>query len=325
MKTYTDRSNCARAARVALGKDAKPGLDFEITGKKGAFAWRALDKSKKPPKASGKAPVKPKKPAPAAPAAEKAPVAAVATVDEGKAEADERDAKADFAAETESPNGDTEAPKVTDAEALEAGMENDPAAVLEQPDDFALPADADDYDGDVADAAPPAHTPQDVKNAMASLSAEFAAKGMKVVFVDAAQAEAERAAMAEERKAKAAFTFGKLALTDADMAIIEAHAAARRSSMPAKVVKISAIAPIAKAAAKGEIAPLEIKSAANVTYQKRADALYKLALDGKLADIEAVEIGGTNTYARMLRNYKGALVKALTRKMEEYTKPHTVQ
>jgi hypothetical protein len=39
MTTYTARGNCIRAARAALGKDAKPGTDFTIGGEAGAFTW----------------------------------------------------------------------------------------------------------------------------------------------------------------------------------------------------------------------------------------------------------------------------------------------
>src|SRR5882762_2427712 len=47
-KTYTQRGNCARAAKVALGKTAKPGVDFNIvqTGPN-AFMWGAIAKAPK--------------------------------------------------------------------------------------------------------------------------------------------------------------------------------------------------------------------------------------------------------------------------------------
>lgn len=53
-KTYTNTSNCARAAKVALGKDAKNGVDFVIEGEKGKHVWRAVGKKTEPAKPTAK-------------------------------------------------------------------------------------------------------------------------------------------------------------------------------------------------------------------------------------------------------------------------------
>lgn len=53
-KTYTQRGNCARAAKVALGKTAKAGKDFEIrvhAGDVPSYSWERLGPAKT---ASGK-------------------------------------------------------------------------------------------------------------------------------------------------------------------------------------------------------------------------------------------------------------------------------
>lgn len=42
MKTYTDKGNCARAAKAALGKDAKNGVDFTVGGEAGKWHWTAI-------------------------------------------------------------------------------------------------------------------------------------------------------------------------------------------------------------------------------------------------------------------------------------------
>jgi hypothetical protein len=41
-KTYTNRSNCVRAAKVVLGKDAKPGVDFTVDGSGKEWTWTAV-------------------------------------------------------------------------------------------------------------------------------------------------------------------------------------------------------------------------------------------------------------------------------------------
>ncbi len=55
----------------------------------------------------------------------------------------------------------------------------------------------------------------------------------------------------------------------------------------------------------GEDAPvLEITSAANLSYQKRADKLRDVALSIDRAALATIEIGGVNTYAQKLRAYQ---------------------
>jgi hypothetical protein len=44
VKTYSNRGNCIRAARVALGKSAKPDIDFKLTKHDdGTFSFTAID------------------------------------------------------------------------------------------------------------------------------------------------------------------------------------------------------------------------------------------------------------------------------------------
>jgi hypothetical protein len=49
-KTYTDRSNCIRAARKVLGENAKPHVDFDLTGCANAWQWQKRDESIVAPK-----------------------------------------------------------------------------------------------------------------------------------------------------------------------------------------------------------------------------------------------------------------------------------
>lgn len=55
-KTYTNRGNCARAARTALGKTAKLGTDFEVTGGGKVFTWKALKARKRAAREPGSKP-----------------------------------------------------------------------------------------------------------------------------------------------------------------------------------------------------------------------------------------------------------------------------
>jgi hypothetical protein len=41
-KTFSNRSNCIRAARKALGADAQPGRDFSLLQVEGAWAWKSF-------------------------------------------------------------------------------------------------------------------------------------------------------------------------------------------------------------------------------------------------------------------------------------------
>lgn len=57
-KTYSNRGNCIRAARTALGKTAKPGTDFEVTKDGNVYSWRSLKARKRAQAAKGeRAPV----------------------------------------------------------------------------------------------------------------------------------------------------------------------------------------------------------------------------------------------------------------------------
>ena len=51
-------------------------------------------------------------------------------------------------------------------------------------------------------------------------------------------------------------------------------------------------------------------SGTNAAYQKRADKLREMALAGDLDGLRA-DIGGVNTYAKMLRRYRDLLVIAV--------------
>lgn len=42
-KTFTNSSNCSRAAKVALGKNAKRGVHFTIDAVDGGFTWAAIE------------------------------------------------------------------------------------------------------------------------------------------------------------------------------------------------------------------------------------------------------------------------------------------
>lgn len=84
-----------------------------------------------------------------------------------------------------------------------------------------------------------------------------------------------------------------------------AKAKAAKAPKPAKVHPDLALA------MQGVIPKLEVKSAANPSYQKKADALRSLACGGDLDGLKAYEIGGVNTYAKMLRRYRDHLVVAV--------------
>jgi hypothetical protein len=79
-KTYTDRSNAARAARAALGKDKISGVHFRVIEAEGGFAWEAMSENDAAP---------PEAPTPEAPATDAPPVE---PVDEPQAEAPQADA-----------------------------------------------------------------------------------------------------------------------------------------------------------------------------------------------------------------------------------------
>lgn len=64
-------------------------------------------------------------------------------------------------------------------------------------------------------------------------------------------------------------------------------------------------------AMQGVIPKLEVKSAANPSYQKKADALRSMATGGDLDGLKGYQIGGVNTYAKMLRRYRDHLVVAV--------------
>src|SRR4051812_9305615 len=53
-KTYSIRSNAIRNARSKLGKDAKQGVHFTISGTPGAYRWTRIDDEAPPVSASAK-------------------------------------------------------------------------------------------------------------------------------------------------------------------------------------------------------------------------------------------------------------------------------
>lgn len=73
----------------------------------------------------------------------------------------------------------------------------------------------------------------------------------------------------------------------------------------------SMLTPVQQALESGQVIPLEFASAANYTYNRHADRIYKLALANDLEALEAIEIGGVNTYAKALRGYRDLLVAHL--------------
>jgi hypothetical protein len=76
----------------------------------------------------------------------------------------------------------------------------------------------------------------------------------------------------------------------------------------------SMLTPVIEGLEKGEVLPLEFASEANYTYNRHADRLHKLALEGNLEALEATEIGGVNTYAKALRGYRDLLIQHLLKK-----------
>lgn len=111
--------------------------------------------------------------------------------------------------------------------------------------------------------------------------------------------------------------------------ILDAIAAGEFASS-ARTAKTAPSAPKKSAAAKGRPAqvsrlptandglpaPLVVASASNASYGRRAAELRELALavvagQAALADLENGAINGVNTYARMVRSYRDALVAAV--------------
>lgn len=54
--------------------------------------------------------------------------------------------------------------------------------------------------------------------------------------------------------------------------------------------------------------PLGFSSLANASYNKRSDRVWKLAVAGDLAGLEALEVQGVNTYARAVAQYREAAI-----------------
>lgn len=84
--------------------------------------------------------------------------------------------------------------------------------------------------------------------------------------------------------------------------------AKKATAQKVKRKRASMLTPVEKALAQGVVLPLEFKSEANYTYNRHADRMYKLALANDLEGLEAVEIGGVNTYAKSLRGYRDLLI-----------------
>lgn len=110
---------------------------------------------------------------------------------------------------------------------------------------------------------------------------------------------------------------GNLA-SDGDL--LSAVAAAMAAGTMAQTADVLAMK--AKAAAKAKradmastmgmaLCSLTINSAKNGGYQKHADAMYQLAQRRDRRGLAAYAIKGTNTYCRMLRRYRDALIGAL--------------
>jgi len=76
----------------------------------------------------------------------------------------------------------------------------------------------------------------------------------------------------------------------------------------------SMLTPVLEGLEAGTILPLEFASESNYTYNRHADRLHKLALEGNLEALEAIEISGVNTYAKALRGYRDALISHLLKK-----------
>lgn len=85
--------------------------------------------------------------------------------------------------------------------------------------------------------------------------------------------------------------------------------AASRDSAPARIGVLSAVEQAM--ALRQPLPRLVIGSAANPSYQKRADEMFALYEAGEAEALSCVPVNGKNTYSRALRLYRDILVDAL--------------
>lgn len=203
MKTYSDKSNARRAARAALGKDAKEDADFRLIEQEGRYGFEALHGM-----------------GDALSAGEPLPPPAY-SMQEGNE-----------ASSCALPNNPSETPEM-----VKLALPDDPLAAL-------------------------GATPE----ALALIAA-------------AAEARCVTPQKAQRKELS----------PTARPATLEAWKAAKAGVLPP---------------------PLQVP-ASNAHVAKRADALRKMAEEGRLSDLHAEQIGGTNTYAKALRSYRDALIAYL--------------
>jgi hypothetical protein len=95
---------------------------------------------------------------------------------------------------------------------------------------------------------------------------------------------------------------------------IAAGVADAKKAFAKKRGRKSMLTPVLEGLEAGVILPLEFASESNYTYNRHADRLHKLALEGNLEALEGIEISGVNTYAKALRGYRDALISHLLKK-----------
>lgn len=85
--------------------------------------------------------------------------------------------------------------------------------------------------------------------------------------------------------------------------------AAKKAAEPPKPMRRGLLAEVERDIGLGKLPPLlEFKSAVNYTYNRHAEALFKLWQKGNVKGLEAYPIKGVNTYSRALAKYREILV-----------------
>lgn len=88
--------------------------------------------------------------------------------------------------------------------------------------------------------------------------------------------------------------------------------AAKQAATPSKPMRRGLLSAVERDIALGKNPPLlEFSSAVNYTYNRHAEALYKLWKERDVAGLEAYPMNGKNTYARALSRYRDLLVANL--------------
>jgi hypothetical protein len=95
---------------------------------------------------------------------------------------------------------------------------------------------------------------------------------------------------------------------EAEAQIMGAAAAVAATKAAVKVPRKSLTREAWEAAKAGVLPPVPTFPLSNIHAQKKADALHKLAQEADFAALGNTVIGGTNTYAKALREYLAALL-----------------